>query len=204
MSETPQQIYQRAIDAADGEGRLGMPPVADWYTFPFDGDIWVRPLDPVVDAEPERAGEGGVDCWRCDHGLENVIWHDDNWLVGPLPEPSGLPVVVLLFPRNHHDIDDLPDELARELGPMLVRVEAAVREVGHIGRVHIGRWGDGSAHLHWWFIARPERIPQLRGSFAAIWDDILPQLPEGVWRDNLAVVSGALAREGGVDLLAGR
>lgn len=200
MPETPEQIYQRAIEAADGDRRLAMPPVTDWYTFPFDGEISVRPLDPPVDAEPDRSGEGGVDCWRCDHGLENAIWHDDAWLVAPLPRPSGLPVIVLLFPKAHHDIDDLPEDLAGQLGPMLVRLEEAVREVGHIGRVHIGRWGDGSAHLHWWFIARPERIPQLRGSFAAIWDDILPPLPGEIWRENLSIVAAALARHGGVNL----
>lgn len=194
-------MYQRAIAEADEERRLDMPPVSDWYTFPFEGDISVRPLDPVVEIETARLGEGGVDCGRCEHGLENALWHDDQWLVAPLPESSGLPVVVLLFPKAHHDIDDLPDDLARELGPMLIRVEAAVREVGHIGRVHIGRWGDGSAHLHWWFLARPERLPQLRGSFAAIWDDILPPLPDNIWRGNLDIVAAALARDGGVDLI---
>lgn len=204
MPETPEQTYQRAIAAADAEGRLSMPPVGEWDTFPFEGDIRVRPLVPVVEAEPEREGEGGVDCWRCESGLEKAIWHDDSWLVAPLPKPSGLPVIVLLYPKAHHDIDDLPSNLVGELGPLLIRVEAAVRSVGHIGRVHIGRWGDGSAHLHWWFLARPERLPQLSSSFAAIWDDILPPLPVNLWRENLEIVSAALARDGGVDLLASR
>jgi hypothetical protein len=39
-------------------------------------------------------------------------------------------------------------------------------------------------------------MPQLIGSFAAIWDDILPPLPEDIWRANLAAVAGALAAEG--------
>jgi hypothetical protein len=42
-------------------------------------------------------------------------------------------------------------------------------------------------------MARPARIPQLIGSFAAIWDDILPPTPEEIWRDNLAVVARELA-----------
>jgi hypothetical protein len=42
-------------------------------------------------------------------------------------------------------------------------------------------------------MARPARIPQLSGSFAAIWDDILPPLPEEIWRENLAVVARELA-----------
>ena len=82
-------------------------------------------------------------------------------------------------------------------GRCIVRVERAVDAVGHIGRVHVGRWGDGSAHLHFWFIARPARMPQLRTSFAAIWDDILPPVPEELWRANLAVVAQTLAAGGG-------
>ena len=83
-------------------------------------------------------------------------------------------------------------ELAAELGVMLARVERAVRSVGEIGRVHVCRWGDGGEHLHWWFMARPARVPQLIGSFAAIWDDVLPPLPEETWRENLALVRAAL------------
>ena len=94
-------------------------------------------------------------------------------------------MIVILQPREHCDLGDLPPHLAAELGPLIVRVERAVDAVGEIGRVHVGRWGDGSAHLHFWFIARPARMPQLRTSFAAIWDDILPPLPEELWRANL-------------------
>lgn len=67
--------------------------------------------------------------------------------------------------------------------------ERAVTSVGGIGRVHVYRWGDGSEHLHWWFMARPARLPQLVGSFAAIWDDVLPPTPETVWRESLAIVA---------------
>lgn len=72
---------------------------------------------------------------------------------------------------------------------MIIRVERAGRSVGEIGRVHICRWGDGSAHFHIWFMARPARLPQTVGSFAAIWDGILPPLPDDVWRANLERVA---------------
>jgi hypothetical protein len=75
---------------------------------------------------------------------------------------------------------------------LLARIERAVRSLDGIGRVHVCRWGDGSEHLHWWFLARPARIPQLLGTFAAIWDDILPPLPEEVWQENVAAVATAL------------
>ena len=41
----------------------------------------------------------------------------------------------------------------------------------------------------------PARLPQLIGSFAAIWDDILPPTPEDVWRANLDAVVAALDAE---------
>jgi hypothetical protein len=46
--------------------------------------------------------------------------------------------------------------------------------------------------LHWWFMARPARLPQLIGSFAAIWDDILPPVPEEIRRADLARLAAAL------------
>ena len=77
----------------------------------------------------------------------------------------------------------------------IVRIERAIRSIGEIGRVHVCRFGDGGEHLHWWFLARPARIPQLIGSFAAIWDDILPPTPEPVWRANIAAVVSALEQD---------
>jgi hypothetical protein len=41
-------------------------------------------------------------------------------------------------------------------------------------------------------MARPARMPQMIGSFAAIWDDILPPTPQDVWEANLAAVVRAL------------
>ena len=94
-------------------------------------------------------------------GDEEYVWTDERWRLFGYPRPAGLPVIVLLEPREHYeDPGDLPDELAADLGVMLARIERAVRSVGEIGRVHVCRWGDGSAHLHWWFLARPARIPQ--------------------------------------------
>ena len=192
MPETAEQLFQRV----QTEG-LRRPPLEEWETFPFEGDIRVRDLAPPVEREEPRHGEDASECWRCLEGQAHAIWSDERWVVTPLRERNGLPVVVLLFPRAHVDMDDVPDDVARELGPMLFRVERAVRSVGEIGRVHVCRWGDGSYHLHWWFIARPARLPQLIGSFAAIWDDVLPPTPEDVWQENLATVARALAAAGG-------
>ena len=187
MSETPEQLYARAADA------LRMPPVEEWDTFPFDGELSPRALLPPVEREEPRKGEGGVDCRRCAAADDDYLWTSERWRLTSMLEPTALPVIVLLEPREHYaDPGDLPEELAAELGVLLGRIERAVRSVGEIGRVHVCRWGDGSEHLHWWFLARPARIPQLIGSFAAIWEDILPPMPEEVWRANLAAVKAAL------------
>jgi len=187
VPETPEQLYERAKDA------LRMPPVEEWESFPFEGDMRPRELQPPAERDPARHGEGGVDCGRCSASDEEYLWTDERWRVWALG-PTGLPAVVMLEPREHHaEPGDLPDELAAELGIMLARIERAVRAVPGVGRVHVCRWGDGGEHLHWWFMARPARFPQLIGSFAAIWDDILPPLPEDTWRDNVEIIRAELA-----------
>lgn len=180
MPETPEQLHERAVAA------LRMPPVGEWETFPFDGQMRPRALQPPVPTEPARDGEGGDDCASCARPDADDLWADERWRLIAPERPGGLPVVVLLETREHFaEPGDLPDDLASELGIMLARLERAVRSVGEVGRVHVCRWGDGSEHLHWWFMARPARMPQLIGSFAAIWDDVLPPMPEDVWRSNL-------------------
>jgi diadenosine tetraphosphate (Ap4A) HIT family hydrolase len=179
MFETPEALYARSKNA------LRMPPVDEWEEFPFAGDIRPRALLPPVDREEPRQGEGGVDCWTCAQPDDAFIWTNDRWRLLPA-KPNGLPLVVLLEPRAHvAEPGDLPDDLAAECGVLLSKIEGAIRSIGDIGRVHVCRWGDGSEHLHWWFMARPARIPQLVGSFAAIWDDILPVTPDEAWHANL-------------------
>jgi hypothetical protein len=38
----------------------------------------------------------------------------------------------------------------------------------------------------------PARLPPLAGSLVATWDDVLPPLSEGIWRDNLDRLDAAL------------
>jgi hypothetical protein len=196
LAETPEELFARVKDA------LRMPPVEEWDTFPFDGDLRPRVLQPPVEREPSRVGEGGVACDACTAPDDEYLWTDESWRLRAL-EPSGLPFVALLEPRAHYlEPGDLPEEVAAELGVLLGRVERAVRGLDGVGRVHVCRWGDGSAHLHWWFMARPARLAQLIGSFAAVWDEILPPLPREIWQENVATVARELARDGGTSRAA--
>jgi hypothetical protein len=106
-------------------------------------------------------------------------------------------MVLILESRSHLDLGDLPNLLAAELGVMTVRLERAIRSLDNVARVHVNRWGDGSAHLHMWFLARPYGRLQLRGTFLSLWDDILPPISEATWRENLALVAAWLAEFGG-------
>jgi hypothetical protein len=188
VPESPEAFWART------NGALRTPPVEEWETWPFDGELRPRALGPPVEQEQRRHGAGGVDCWRCARGTEGSIWFDDNWVVSPVGHIPGLPMVCILETRAHHDFHELPDDLQVQLGPLLVRVQRAVFAIGDIGNVHVCRWGDGSEHFHVWFMARPARISQLVGSFAAIWDDVLPPTPEDVWNENIEIVRRALAR----------
>ena len=182
----------RARAAETDDGRLSPPDMADWDIFAFEGDMKVKPLDELVLPEPPRRGEpGGGDCGTCTPKPELVVWENENWLLSR-DAPSGLPAVVLLEPRGHYDLSDLPAELVREMGPMLVRVEQALLSLGGIARVHINRWGDGGEHLHWWFIARPAGLTQLRGSFSSLWMDVLPPRPPDEWDESMARIGAAM------------
>jgi diadenosine tetraphosphate (Ap4A) HIT family hydrolase len=164
--------------------------------FPLDGDITVKPLDPPLLPEPPRAGEpGGTPCHVCGASDEGVVWSDDHWMLTVPTDPSGLPMVAMLQPRAHHDLEDLPPELASELGPIIQRVARAIGTLEGIGRVHVNRWGDGSEHFHVWFLARPKGMWQMRGAMLAVWDDILPKVPAEEWARNRDAVSAALAND---------
>jgi len=157
----------------------------------------VKQLAAPVDVEPPRSGEDGTDCVACSTPDDAYIWVSERWRVRAMDRPTGLPMVLILECRSHLDMGDLPNLLAAELGVMTVRLERAIRSLDGVARVHVNRWGDGSAHLHMWFLARPYGRLQLRGTFLSLWDDILPVIPEQQWRENLALVAAWLAEFGG-------
>jgi hypothetical protein len=174
-----------------------LPDFVSWPSFPFEGDLRIKPLEPVAETEPARQGEDVSTCVACAAEDEAYIWVSDRWRVRAMDRPTGLPMVLILESRSHLDLGDLPNMLAAELGVMTVRLERAIRSLDGVARVHVNRWGDGAAHLHLWFLARPHGRLQLRGSFLSLWDDILPPISEDRWRENLALVAAWLAEFGG-------
>ena len=194
---TPGQFHARVQDAAGPGGRLQLSEMTGWETFPFETDgLRVVPLDPPQLPEPDRSGERGGDCPACtgpdSTGPADRAWSDENWQLRALP-PSGSPLVLMLQSRQHHDLTDLPDALAADLGRLIVHISRAIESLPHIARAHVSRWGDGGAHLHVFFFARPAGFSQLRGTCMALWDDVLPPVPAQEHADDTAAVARALA-----------
>jgi diadenosine tetraphosphate (Ap4A) HIT family hydrolase len=174
-----------------------LPDFVSWPSFPFEGDLRVKALEPVADTEPPRLGEEASDCPSCAAPDDAYIWVSDRWRVRATEKPSGLPMVLILESRSHLDLGDLSNLLAAELGVMTVRLERAIRSLDGVARVHVNRWSDGAAHLHLWFLGRPTGRLQLRGSFLSLWEDILPPVDESRWREDLALVAAWLGEFGG-------
>ena len=193
---SPEEFYAHAMKAADAEGRLPLSRMTAWDVFPFEqAGLRVVALARPVLPEPARAGETAADCAACTAGRVPV-WSDEHWRLSAFG-PSGAPLILMLEPRAHHDLPDLLDDRASEMGLLIVRIARAIESLPHIARAHVSRWGDGAAHLHIFFFARPAGFAQLRGTCLAIWDDLLPAVP-AEQRDGDAVAIGqTLARSHG-------
>jgi hypothetical protein len=148
--------------------------------FPWLRDLRVKPVPPSVVPEPPRHGETEADCDSCGRPDDGYLWTDDSWRLWPM---TSFPLrgCVMLESRAHVDsfLDMLPEQLVR-LGPVTARVERAVLSIGDVGRVHVARWGDGSAHFHLWFLPRPLGAMHMRGSGLVPWVEALDPVDDSV------------------------
>jgi diadenosine tetraphosphate (Ap4A) HIT family hydrolase len=192
MALSPDEFYDHALAAADSEGRLPLSRMTGWDISPFEpGGLRVSPLRRPVLPEPPRQGEDPADCHSCGR-RDDGIWLDDHWRLTQITG-VGVPVVLMLHPRDHFDLADLPDDRAAELGVLTTHIARHIQALPHISRSHVYRIGDGGAHLHLWFFARPEGQAQLYGSWLVVWDDLLPEYPADVATADAATVATALA-----------
>ena len=191
MPLSPEEFYALAISAADTEQRLSLARMTDWDISPFEPDgLRVSPLRPPVVPDPPRHGEDPADCASCRRRHEG-LWLDDRWRLTRITG-VGVPLVLMLHPRDHHDLTDLPDDLAAEMGVLSTHLARHVEALPHISRCHLYRIGDGGAHLHVWLFARPEGQGQLFGSRLVVWDDLLPEYPPAVADADADAVADAL------------
>lgn len=198
MPESADEVYARVVAAVGENGRLPAPPIADWDVFPWearDGAVVPKVLASPGQEPPREGEEGGPPCWLCAGGVpeDRIVWEDERWLVTAEPKPTGMPLVVVLWTREHLDFGDLDDDQASEFGRISNRLVRIIQGMPNIGRVHVNRWGDGSSHFHVWFFARTQGLNAIKGSYAVEWDEILPGGPEDVWRADLHTIAAKLA-----------
>jgi hypothetical protein len=202
MPLSPDEFYEHAIAAADAERRLPLSRMTGWDISPFEPEgLRVSQLRPPVVPEAPRDGEDPADCGSCRRRDEG-IWLDDHWRL-TRTGGVGVPLVLMLHPREHHDLADLPDDLSAELGVLGTHLARHVEALPHISRCHVYRIGDGGAHLHVWFFARPEGQSQLYGSWLVVWDDLLPEYPAATAEEDAGAVADALVASYGGSRTAG-
>jgi diadenosine tetraphosphate (Ap4A) HIT family hydrolase len=140
--------------------------------------------------EPAREGEDPSDCASC-RRRDDGIWFNERWRLSRIGG-VGVPLVLMLHPRDHYDVTDLDDELAAEMGVLTAHLCRHIEALPNISRAHVYRIGDGGAHLHVWFFARPEGQAQLYGSWLVVWDDLLPEYPAEVADADADLVADSL------------
>lgn len=174
----------------DGLSRQHVARLTSIPLFPFTGELAMKPLGELLAHELVREGESpDRPCHSCG-AHDDVLWHNERWKVTRM-HPSANPVGVFLETVEHVDFEDFDDVLAAEYGVLTRHLEAAIRGVDAVGRVHIHRWGDGSAHFHVWFQGRPARRLELYGWGDVLWSQLLPTLPA----DELAAHQTPVLRE---------
>ncbi|MDE8668767.1 hypothetical protein PY310_09260 [Pseudarthrobacter sp. H3Y2-7] len=190
---TPDEYFKFASQPNDEDPATEF---AEWPTFPFAGPLTTKALTAPEMPEPPRRGENGEECTDCE-GKASSLWQNGRWRIHQL-NPTLMPVGLMLQPVDHYDAGELPDELAAELGVLMNHLTAAIEAQEFVGRAHVNRWGDGGAHLHFWFMGRPIGQLQMRGSLGILWADLGQALPQRVLDSNhRLVLMNFVARAGG-------
>ena len=198
--ETAEEFHARVAAATDDEGRLAVAIEAmpGWDIYPLRAR---RAADQAAraarrESSPPRArrGPGRLRVPAAGgrpSGPPRYVW-SQRALGARRRRHEAAGHADPASPRAHHDLADLPDDLASEMGLLMVAVTAAVESLPSVGRCRVGRYGDGGAHLHPFFFGRPARMSQLRGSPLLDWEENLPAVPEDVRRANAAHVGHRL------------
>ena len=200
--ETADEFHARLVAAADAQGRLPVriDQMPGWDIFPFEVDtLRMKPLRPLGEAEWPRHGDDPAQCGCADGEPDDarLVWANQRWRLSHVSS-TGLPLMMTLDPVAHHDLNDLPDDLAGEMGRLMVAICDVMEQLPSVGRAHVQKIGDGAAHLHLWFIGRPARTTQFLGSPLLDWEENFPRTPEAVLRANAGFVAARLVdRVGG-------
>ena len=170
-----------------------LPDFVSWSVFPFEGALRIKTPLETLPADLPREGEGDRPCSLCAQTDDDYLWAGEQWRVKAGPRKAA--PIVFLETREHLDLDDFDDELAAGFGRMTVALDRAMRGAGNYGRVHLNRWGDGSAHFHVWFFARATGDRNMLGFGMPMWADILPPMDRADWRATMDAIASGLAQD---------
>ena len=188
-------------DGVEIGSRPSAQPLLDHPMIGFEGDLRMSPIEPMLVPELPRKGElDPAECWHCERGADHWIWRDEHWHVGGADD-TGLPWMGGLAPNAHTRLDEMSGEALASMGAVVQRLAGAVQSLDGVARTHFSRWGDGSAHFHLSFMARPLGMMQARGYMLAVWDDVLPRTDAALLAENNARVAAAMAEGGGTALV---
>ena len=84
--ESAEEFYARVLAATGEERRLAVAveEMPGWDIFPFEIDsLRIKPLQPLADEEPPRAGEDPTEC-SCTRppdpaSAEHRVWSNERW-----------------------------------------------------------------------------------------------------------------------------
>jgi hypothetical protein len=175
--------------------RLSAQPLVDHPLVAFD-ELQMSPLEPMLVPEEPRHGElDPSECGHCEPA-EWWLWRDAHWHVSGHAD-TGLPFWGGLAPNEHVLLHEMSPALLATMGEVVQRFAGAIKGLPGVGRTHFARWGDGSAHFHMQFYARPLGMMQGRGFMLAVWDDVLPKADPDLIAANNRQVAATMAAGGG-------
>lgn len=183
--------------------RLSARPLLDDPMVAFEGDLRMAPLEPMLVPESPRGGElDPAECWHCpdEPRGRGWIWRDKHWHVAS-PPSFGIPFWAGLAPNAHVRLHEMSPDLLASMGGVIQRLAVAIQGLDGVARTHFSRWGDGSAHFHLAFMARPLGMMQARGYMLPVWDDLLPPVDPALVSRHQRQVAEAMAGGGGESLL---
>ena len=180
---------------------LSAQPLLDHPMVSFEGDLRMSPLEPMLVPEKPRHGElDPSECGHCKPGDWGWLWQDEHWHVSAMTD-TRLPFWGGLAPNEHVRLHEMTGDLLTTMGSVVQRLAVAVQGLEGVARTHFARWGDGSAHFHMQFYARPLGMMQGRGYMLAVWDDVLPPADPEYIAENMRLVAAAMASGGGEALV---
>lgn len=98
-------------------------------------------------------------CVICDkhQNPANVIYEDEDWIITHGPLASQLLGYLYLEPRRHiENWSDFSEKELVKIGPLIKRVEKAMKILLNIDRVYVVTISEAVRHLHFHIIAREE------------------------------------------------